>query len=274
LSRLQQRFAELAASGRKALIPYIVAGDPAPELTVPLLHALVAAGADAIELGIPFSDPMAEGPVIQVAHERALAHRTSLRRVLAMVAEFRQRDAQTPLVLMGYANPVEVMGYEACATSMATAGADALLLVDMPPEEATELNASLAARGLDSIYLVAPTTTEERTAAICRSASGYVYYVSVKGVTGAGNLDPAAVGAQVAQVRQYTRLPVCVGFGIKDGASASAIARHADGVIVGSALVQNIAGLASDGRLDPADLAPAVSLVVEIRQALDHPFNG
>ncbi|MAG66473.1 MAG: tryptophan synthase subunit alpha, partial [Pseudomonadales bacterium] len=189
MSRIQARFSALQAAGRKALIPYITAGDPAPAVTLPLMHDLVAAGADIIELGIPFSDPMADGPVIQLAMERALAHEVSLRQVLEMVAEFRQRDNETPVVLMGYLNPVERMGYDEFAREAAEAGVDGVLTVDLPPEEAVDVVPLFKARGLDTIFLLAPTTTAERARSICQQASGYVYYVSLKGVTGSSALD-------------------------------------------------------------------------------------
>lgn len=220
---------------------YIVAGDPIAEATVPALHALVDAGTDIIELGVPFSDPMAEGPVIQRGHERALAHDVSLRSVLAMVAEFRRCDDSTPIVLMGYANPIEVMGYTDFAAAAAEVGVDGVLTVDMPLEEAGELNAALQQRSIDNIFLIAPTTSPERAENICALATGYIYYVSLKGVTGAGHLDSDSVERAVGQFKEMTSLPICVGFGIKDASSAAMIAAHADGVVVGSVLVQAMA---------------------------------
>ena len=237
MSRIAARMQALASAGRKAVVPYIVAGDPWPEVTVPALHALVAAGADIIELGVPFSDPMAEGPAIQIGHERALQRHTSLRDVLAMVAEFRQGDANTPIVLMGYANPIEVMGADAFAAAAASAGVDGVLTVDLPPEEAEPLNKALKQHHIDCIFLIAPTTSETRAKQILDMATGYVYYVSLKGVTGAGHLDASAVAEQLAALKQQTSLPVCVGFGIKDADSARRVARSADGVVVGSVLV-------------------------------------
>lgn len=237
MSRLAGCLQALQVKQRKAVIPYIVAGDPWPQATVALMHAMVAAGANVIELGVPFSDPMAEGPVIQLAHERALAHNISLKNVLDMVQNFREKDDNTPVVLMGYANPVEVMGYELFASRAAKAGIDAVLTVDMPPEEAHDLNSELAKQQIDSIFLIAPTTTEQRVEKICAQASGYIYYVSLKGVTGAGNLDVAEVKKNVLLIKSKTSLPVCVGFGIKDAESAKAIAQCADGVVVGSVLV-------------------------------------
>jgi tryptophan synthase alpha chain len=240
MSRINTCFAKLKAEGRKALIPYVTAGDPQPAVTVPLMHAMVQAGADIIELGVPFSDPMADGPVIQRAAERALEHHTSLHDVLAMVSEFRQQDADTPVVLMGYLNPVEVMGYAAFAKAAKQAGVDGVLTVDLPPEEADELGSALRAQQLDPIFLLAPTSDHERIKLICAAASGYVYYVAVKGVTGAGNLDVQAVADKLEQIRALTDLPVGVGFGIKDAQSAAAVSAVADAVVVGSALVQKI----------------------------------
>lgn len=270
MSRITAYMEQLRKTGRKALIPYIVAGDPARNVTVPTMHALVAAGADIIELGVPFSDPMAEGPVIQLAHERALKHGTSLRDVLVMVSEFRRTNPTTPIVLMGYANPIEVMGYKAFATAAHEAGVDGVLIVDLPPEEAGDLTLELKRVDLDMIYLIAPTTTPERTANIARSASGYLYYVSLKGVTGAGHLDVESVAAKLAQIRSITSLPVCVGFGIKDGESAAQIASLADGAVVGSVLVQLMADVAALNKKEPAAYAQAVaSMVREMRAAMD-----
>jgi tryptophan synthase alpha chain len=240
MSRIEQCFAALKAQNKKALIPYITAGDPDPGATVPLAHAMVKAGANILELGVPFSDPMADGPVIQRASERALAHHVSLHQVLDLVREFRKTDAVTPVVLMGYLNPVEVMGYDQFAKAAADAGVDGVLTVDMPPEEAEELGQALIANGLDPIYLLAPTTSEERIKMICDAARGYVYYVSLKGVTGAASLNVDSVALKVQQIRQHTRLPIGVGFGIKDASSAAAIADIADAVVVGSALIQRI----------------------------------
>lgn len=240
MSRINACFAKLKADGRKALIPYVTAGDSNPKVTVPLMHAMVKAGADIIELGVPFSDPMADGPVIQRAAERALLHHTSLKDVLAMVVEFRQQDADTPVVLMGYLNPVEVMGYAAFAEAAAKAGVDGALTVDLPPEEADDLVTALKSQQLDPIFLLAPTSDDQRIKLICDAASGYVYYVAVKGVTGAGNLDVQSVSDKLNQIRQHTTLPVGVGFGIKDAESAAAVGNVADAVVVGSALVQKI----------------------------------
>ncbi|MCG6969252.1 MAG: tryptophan synthase subunit alpha [Gammaproteobacteria bacterium] len=266
MSRITQCIELLQSQGRKALIPYITAGDPVPELTVPLAHALVQAGADIIELGVPFSDPMADGPVIQRASERALEHHVSLRQVLAMVREFRQTDTKTPIVLMGYLNPVEVMGYGAFAKAAAEAGVDGVLTVDLPPEEADQILQELKQYAIDPIFLLAPTTSDERVKKICRVASGYVYYVSVKGVTGAGHLNAEAVAEKIAHLRQLTDLPIGVGFGIKDGASARAVAQAADAVVVGSALIGKI----ELNREDHDTVVREVSaLLASMRNAMD-----
>jgi tryptophan synthase alpha chain len=248
MSRIQAGFKALRARGRKALIPYITAGDPQSAVTVPLMHAMVEAGADLIELGVPFSDPMADGPVIQAACERALHHGTSLRGVLQMVERFRGRDPDTPVVLMGYLNPIEVMGYGRFAAAAAAAGVDGVLTVDLPPEEAHGLLAALGEHGIDPIFLIAPTSTARRMEAICRVASGFVYYVSLKGVTGAGSLDVQSVAAKLTEIRRFASTPIGVGFGIKDAANAAAIARVADAVVVGSALVRRIQEHEGDAR--------------------------
>jgi tryptophan synthase alpha chain len=240
VNRIDITFAKLRASGRTALIPYVTAGDPSLAATVPLLHALVAAGADVIELGVPFSDPMADGPVIQRASERALAQGVGLNDVIGMVATFRGNDAVTPIVLMGYANPIEAMGTEMFADRAQRAGVDGVIVVDYPPEEAGEFAALLDARGIAPIFLLSPTTPEARMTAVGRMARGYVYYVSLKGVTGAGHLDTAEVIAKLAEIRKRVALPVGVGFGIRDAASAQAIAAHADAVVIGSRIIQEI----------------------------------
>ncbi len=269
MSKIAGRFQQLAAQGRKALIPYIVVGDPEMALTVPLMHALVEAGADVIELGVPFSDPMSEGPVIQQAHERALANGARLRDALDMVETFRQRDTDTPVLLMGYANPVEHMGYAAFADRAAAAGVDGLLTVDIPPEEVAGVNAELHRVGMDNIFLVAPTTPDARIKAIVGQASGFIYYVALKGVTGAGNLDAADVARHLDLIRAHTALPLAVGFGIKDAASARLVGASADGVVVGSALVDCVARAAAGGGDRAALLRAASSLVAEIRAGLD-----
>ncbi|MFP5307632.1 MAG: tryptophan synthase subunit alpha [Gammaproteobacteria bacterium] len=267
-SRLAARFGELRAQGHKALIPYITAGDPHPRHTVALMHALVRGGADLIELGVPFSDPMADGPVIQLACERALAHGTGLWDILDMVAEFRRENAHTPVVLMGYLNPIETRGVQAFARRAHEVGVDGVLIVDLAVEEAPDYLPALQAQGLDCIFLLAPTSPEARIQAVARVASGYIYYVSLKGVTGAGTLDTASVAAKLETIRRHTALPLAVGFGIRDAASARAVARVADGVVVGSALVSEIERL----QHQPQDL-PAVleRRLRELRQALDDP---
>jgi len=266
MSRIRDRFAQLKQQGRKALIPYLTAGDPEPDFSVPLMHAMVEAGADILELGVPFSDPMAEGPVIQHAMERALSHRVGLQHVIQMVKTFRQQDTSTPVLLMGYLNPVEVMGYEKFVTEAVNAGVDGVLLVDLPPEEAQDLLVSARARDLDVIFLVAPTTTDNRIRAIAESSSGFVYYVSLKGVTGAGHLDIAGVSDRVAKIKSMTDLPVGVGFGIKDGESAKSIAALADAVVVGSALVRLVE--ANISSLDKTR-ASVMALIADMRKAMD-----
>ncbi len=251
MSRIAASFQRLKSEGRKALIPYVTAGDPNREATLGMMHAMVDSGADLIELGVPFSDPMADGPVIQKASERALAHGTSLRDVLTLVSQFRQQNTTTPVVLMGYLNPIEVMGYDNFAAAAHEAGVDGVLTVDLPPEEADDLLASLRKHQLDPIFLLAPTTDEQRVQKICALASGFVYYVSLKGVTGAANLDLASVQEKLIQIRRHTDLPVGVGFGIKDAETAAQVAGHADAVVVGSAvvkLVEHYAARPDEGR--------------------------
>lgn len=264
MNRIDATFAKLGAAGRTALVPYIAAGDPSPAATLPLMLALTSAGADVIELGVPFSDPMADGPVIQRASERALAQGTSLSEVLATVAAFRQRDVSTPVVLMGYANPIEAMGLSAFADRAQGAGVDGVIVVDYPPEEAAELAALLTARDLAPIFLLSPTTPEARIVAVGRIARGYVYYVSLKGVTGAGHLDTAEVIARLAEIGRHISLPIGVGFGIRDAASARAIAAHADAVVIGSRIIQEI-------EAGPADTAAARAgaWLATIRTAVD-----
>jgi tryptophan synthase alpha chain len=266
MNRIDQRFAELKAQGRRALIPFITAGDPGPEHTVGFMHALVEAGADVIELGVPFSDPMADGPVIQKACERALKRGVRLSHLFEMVREFRQTDSTTPVVLMGYLNPMERIGLAAFADQAAEAGVDGVLTVDMPPEEAEELGPLLKSRDLASIFLVAPTTSHARAATICAHGEGYLYYVSLKGVTGSAILNAQDVADHLAPLRELTDLPLCVGFGIRDGASAAEVGKVADGVIVGSALVSRIAENAER----PEAIAGELKAVLgEMRQALD-----
>lgn len=266
MSRLGSRFAKLKAEGRAALVPYVAAGDPGKSATVPLLHALVQAGADALELGVPFSDPSADGPVIQAAHERALAAGTTLKDVLAMVKAFRATDRDTPLVLMGYLNPVEAFGAEAFAEAAAEAGVDGVLTVDMPPEEAEPLSALLRARSLDPIFLLAPTTDDARARRITETASGFVYYVSLKGVTGAAHLDLEPVRERLTRLRRLTSLPVGVGFGVRDAATAAALGQVADAVIVGSAVVSRMA----EHKDDAAQMTASVQEFVKgLRRAMD-----
>lgn len=266
MSRIAARFAALAKAGRKALIPYVTAGDPNPEVTVPLMHAMVAAGADIIEMGVPFSDPMADGPVIQAACERALKHHVSLRKVLNMVKQFRAQDKDTPVILMGYLNPVEVMGYAAFAQAAQSAGVDGVLTVDLPPEEASDFLVELKQASIDPIFLLSPNTSDERVRKVAAVASGFLYYVSFKGVTGANRLDVGAVAAKLSSIRKLTQLPLGVGFGIRDAQSAAEVSSVADAVVVGSALVTRIAELADQ----PEKIASAVSTVLaDMRQAMD-----
>ncbi len=268
MSRIAATFAALQRAGRKALIPYVTAGDPYPDATVDIMLALAEGGADVIELGVPFSDPMADGPVIQKASERALARGIGMDQVLQMVRAFRERNTSTPVVLMGYANPVERYdqrhGADAFVKAAAAAGVDGVLVVDYPPEECAAFAATLKAHGLDLIFLLAPTSTEQRMAQVGALASGYVYYVSLKGVTGAGHLDTAAVAAAIPRIRRHVRVPVGVGFGIRDAASAQAVGREADGVVIGSRLIQ----ILENETRDNAPLA-ARRFIGEIRAALD-----
>lgn len=266
MTRISATFTTLQQQHKKALIPYITAGDPHPDLTVPLLHALVAAGANILELGVPFSDPGADGPVIQAAHQRALKHQVSLAMVLQMVAEFRRKDQKTPIVLMGYANPLEIMGYENFIHTASQVGLDALLIVDIPPEEGTKLYPSLQAAGIDPIFLLSPTTSPQRTKMIIQMASGYLYYVSLKGVTGMGTINVAEVSANVEKLRDNTTLPITIGFGIRDAQSATTLAKVADGIIIGSALIERIAKC--QGNSTEA-LNAAHSFLQEIRIAID-----
>lgn len=240
MSKIQATFERLQAQGRKAMIPFITAGDPDPGLTVPLMHTLVEAGADIIELGVPFSDPMADGPTIQRASERALAKGVSLRQVLEMVASFRADNNDTPVVLMGYANPIEAMGIDEFAAAAFDAGVDGVLVVDYPPEESTDFALAMKANALDPIFLLAPTSTPERIALVGELASGYVYYVSLKGVTGSAALDVQAVAARIPDIRAATGVPVGVGFGIRDAVTAGAVAQVADAVVVGSRIIEEI----------------------------------
>jgi len=271
MGRLKETFARLRATGRTGLVPYITAGDPHPRHTVALMHALVAGGADVIELGVPFSDPMADGPVIQLACERALAHGTSLTRVLKLVAQFRRRDAATPVVLMGYLNPIESMGLAQFARRAKGVGVDGVLVVDLTVEEAPEFAPALKAAGLDCIFLLAPTSPAERIAAISRQGSGYLYYVSLKGVTGARSLDLGDVKRKLIEIRRHAQLPVAVGFGVRDPKTAAQVGRAADAVVVGSALVSVIARHAASPAGLPATLGAKLRAM---RRALDAPARS
>jgi tryptophan synthase alpha chain len=271
-TRIADAFARRAAHGTPALVPYITTGDPSPECTVPLMHALVEAGADIIELGVPFSDPMADGPVIQRASERAVARKVGLRKVFDLVREFRQTDAATPVVLMGYANPIERMGQTEFVRQAVEAGVDGVLVVDYPPEESVEFGAMLDQHGLAPIFLLAPTSTDDRIKSVGEVARGYVYYVSLKGVTGAGNLDTAEVARRLDDIRQHISLPVGVGFGIRDADSAQAVGRTADAVVIGSRLIQEIeAAVAGAPEADWPTLSSraAGAWLRTIRHALD-----
>ena len=268
MSRIQATFAQLKTEGRTALIPYVTAGFPFADVTPELMHAMVAAGADVIELGVPFSDPMADGPVIQKAGEKSLALGIGMRQVLEMVRRFRERDGKTPVVLMGYANPVErydlVHGKDAFIRDAAAAGVDGVLVVDYPPEECEEFAGKLRANGLDLIFLLAPTSTDERMQQVARVASGYVYYVSLKGVTGAGHLDTGAVELMLPRIRKHVQIPVGVGFGIRDAATARAIGKVSDAVVIGTRIIQR----AEDQPREKVALAVA-EFLRGIRSALD-----
>ena len=264
MSRIATVFAALAQQKRTALIPFVTAGDPDPALAVPLMHALADAGADVIELGVPFSDPMADGPTIQRSSERALKHGTSLKHVIGFVAEFRKTNNTTPVVLMGYANPIEAMGYDRFADTAQAAGVDGVLVVDYPPQEAAQFAELLAARAIDVIFLLSPTSTESRIKEVARYARGYVYYVSLRGVTGAANLDVGDVAKKLPEIRAHIKLPIGVGFGIRDAQTARAVAQVADAVVIGSRLVQEIETSARERVLDYFSI-----LVKDIRTALD-----
>ena len=264
MSRIKSAFERLDGEGRKALIPFITAGDPHPDLSLPLMRALVAGGADIIELGVPLSDPMADGPTIQRASERALAKGMTLRKVLELVVEFRKTDAKTPVVLMGYANPIEAMGLEKFADAAAQAGVDGVLVVDYPPEEAAAFGAAMKAHGMDPIFLLAPTSSAERIAHVAEIASGYVYYVSLAGVTGSGALNVDAVAERLPLIREKTGLPVGVGFGIRDAATAARIAGIADAVVVGSRIIEEIEKSTAE-----TACANVKALVADIRRGVD-----
>ena len=269
MGRIKQITDSANQKGRKLLIPYLVAGDPNKETTIELMHALVSNGADIIELGIPFSDPSSDGEVIQNSIERSLRKGTSLNDTLDIVSKFRARNEVTPIVLMGYLNPVEIMGVDNFVRRAQKEGVDGVLMVDMPPAEAGVLNAKLKEVNIDSIFLVAPTTTQERVKSILNMTSGYVYYVSLKGVTGASITDVGEVERNVCSLRSSTDLPIVVGFGIKDGKSAKEMARVSDGVIVGSALVNKIASLTSHEKISAEDIKNSTNIIKEIREELD-----
>ncbi|HWM43087.1 MAG TPA: tryptophan synthase subunit alpha [Burkholderiales bacterium] len=264
MSRIQGRFQALARDKRKALIPYIAAGDPHPSLTVPLMRALVEAGADILELGVPFSDPMADGPVIQRAGERALKHGVGLANVLSMVEDFRQGDDATPIVLMGYANPIEAMGVEKFIAAAKTADIDGVIVVDYPPEECEEFAALAKKHGIDPVFLLAPTSTDKRIEQVARVGSGYLYYVSLRGITGASNLDFSEVSSNIPRIRAVTRLPIGVGFGIRDAESARRVAQTADAVVIGSRIIQEIEAGAADQAVSRVK-----AFLKPIREALD-----
>ncbi len=264
MSRIQARFEALRNAKRKALIPYITAGDPMPALTVPLMRALVEAGADILELGVPFSDPMADGPVIQRSGERALKQGVGLRDVLGLARNFRHQDSHTPLVLMGYANPIEAMGVENFVREASGAGVDGVIVVDYPPEECAQFAALARQAGIDPIFLLAPTSTERRIQEVARVGSGYLYYVSLRGVTGAGHIDLADVAAHIPRIRAATRLPIGVGFGIRDAESARRVAQTADAVVIGSRIIEEIEDAGAD-----QSVARVKALLRPIRQALD-----
>jgi tryptophan synthase alpha chain len=266
VSRIQACFRKLKASGRTALIPYVTAGDPDRDSVVDLMHALVANGADVIELGVPFSDPMADGPVIQRASERALARQVTLHDCLDWVSAFRRSDPDTPVVLMGYANPVERFGIQAFVDAARDAGVDGTIIVDYPPEESEEFSAALRQAGLDPVFLLAPTSSESRMRDVARLGSGYLYYVSLRGVTGAANIDTQAVADRVAIIRRYTDMPIGVGFGISDAASAVAVASSADAVVIGSAIIKLMEQALAGGH-NPVDAAG--KFIATIRTALD-----
>jgi tryptophan synthase alpha chain len=264
MSRIQGRFQSLAREQRKALIPYITAGDPHPSLTVPLMGALVEAGADILELGVPFSDPMADGPVIQRAGERALRHGVGLSDVLKLVVEFRRTDDATPIVLMGYANPIEALGVEKFIAAAKAAGIDGVIVVDYPPEECFEFSELTKKNGIDPVFLLAPTSTDRRIEQVARVGSGYLYYVSLRGITGATNIDLGDVAARIPKIRAATKLPIGVGFGIRDAESARRVAQSADAVVIGSRIIQEIEAAGADQAVSRVK-----AFLKPIRQALD-----
>ena len=264
MSRIAATFQQLQARNKKALIPFITAGDPSAAVTVPLMHALVEAGVDVIELGVPFSDPMADGPTIQRSSERALRQGVGLKHVIGMVTEFRKTNDKTPVVLMGYANPIEAMGAHAFATRAKAAGVDGVLVVDYPPEECVEFAASVSAAGIDPIFLLSPTSSEDRIKKVAKLAKGYIYYVSLKGVTGAANIDTAEVQAMILRIKARTDLPVGVGFGIRDAETARRVADCADAIVIGSRIVQEMESSTPESLIDNVR-----TLVGTFRTAMD-----
>lgn len=267
MSRIKTTFESLSAQKKKALIPFITAGDPSPELTVPLMHALVAGGADILELGVPFSDPMAEGPVIQRACERALKFGVGLRDVLGYVRTFRKENQHTPVVLMGYANPIERMGTTAFIGESKAAGADGAIVVDYPPEECEAFARALRDADMDPIFLLAPTSTEQRIRQVAAISSGFSYYVSLRGVTGAAHIDTAEVAARIAAIRQHVKLPIGVGFGIRDAATARAVASVSDAVVIGSRIIQELENTPKEQAVQAVQ-----SFLSGIRAAIDEPI--
>ena len=264
MSRIAATFARLAGEKRKALIPFITVGDPSPAITLPLMHAMVDAGVDIIELGVPFSDPMADGPVIQRSSERALKFGVGLNDVLSCVADFRKTNRATPVVLMGYANPIERMGLKLFAERASAAGVDGVLVVDYPPEESHTLVETMDAAGIDVIYLLSPTSSPARIKLVADTARGYIYYVSLKGVTGAGNIDTDEVGSMIAKIKSQTKLPVGVGFGIRDGETARRIASFADAVVIGSRLIQEMEAATPETAVEKVRV-----LLKNIRETMD-----
>ncbi|MBO4790133.1 MAG: tryptophan synthase subunit alpha [Oxalobacter sp.] len=264
MSRIEKTLNALKANGRKGLIPFITAGYPTIEQTVPIMHALVEGGADIIEFGMPFSDPMADGPIIQHSSEVALKNGMKLKKVLEQVAEFRQKDDSTPIVLMGYANPIENMGQQAFAEAAAKAGADAVLVVDYPPEESEEFSTMLREQGMDQIFLLAPTSVDERIQHVARIGGGFIYYVSLKGVTGAANIDVAEVRQRINRIKAFVPFPVAVGFGVRDAATARRLSQAADAVVMGTRIIQEM------DSVQPAEAPAAVAAFLKpIRKALD-----
>ena len=268
MSRIQGRFRALARDKRKALIPYITAGDPHPSLTVPLMRALVEAGADILELGVPFSDPMADGPVVQRAGERALKHGVGLSNVLQLVRDFREKDKTTPVVLMGYANPIEAMGVDRFIAAAKAAEVDGVIVVDYPPEECEHFAAAAKKQEIDPIFLLAPTSTDKRIEQVARVGSGYLYYVSLRGITGASHIDLGDVASRIPKIRAATKLPIGVGFGIRDAESARRVAQSADAVVIGSRIIQEIEA----GKPEEA-VGRVKAFLKPIRQALDASFS-